>query len=87
MTLPTEYKKVLQENICLVQFRKIDGSIRDMRCTLQESYLPPAATTGTGTRAVNPNIVTVFDIDKQEWRSFRKDQVTSFAAEVVPAAA
>jgi hypothetical protein len=87
MTLPTDYKTILQENICLVQFRKVDGSIRNMRCTLQEKLLPEVTSTSTNTRAANESAVAVFDLDKQAWRSFRKSDVISFETEATLAVA
>jgi hypothetical protein len=57
-----------------VRFTKSDGTVRNLRCTLQESRLPPS--TGTGqARVPNPDVVSVWDVEKAGWRSFRKDSV------------
>jgi hypothetical protein len=36
-----ELKQTLQGNIATVVFEKADGTLREMRCTLQADYLPP----------------------------------------------
>lgn len=66
----------LRQGPCRVSFTKKDGSARVMVCTLEESSLPPIA--GTSTRAFNPDVVSVFDLEAQGWRSFRLDSVQDF---------
>ena len=70
-------KEQLKNNILLVTFRKTDDTIRDMKCTLMESYLPKVEITETTekTKKGNPNIVSVWDLDKNSWRSFRLDSI------------
>lgn len=70
-------KEQLKNNVLLVTFRKTDDTIRDMKCTLMESFLPKVEiieTTGK-TKKDNPNIVSVWDLDKNSWRSFRLDSI------------
>jgi WYL_2, Sm-like SH3 beta-barrel fold len=62
----------LEESIVEVTFTKKDGTERVMNCTLQEDYLPE--TTGVG-RAASFDAVSVYDVDKEDWRSFRWDSV------------
>ena len=60
-----------------VVFSKKDGTDRSMLCTLAEGKIPadkqPKTEPATGTTA--GSAVRVFDIEKQEWRSFRWDSV------------
>ena len=68
----------LHEGETTVTFTKVDGSERVMRCTLNEAMLPPAEPTeSTAERKVNPNVVAVWDLDKEGWRSFKVDSVKS----------
>jgi hypothetical protein len=55
-----------------VFFTKKDGTERVMNRTLQEDYLPE--TTGVG-RSASFDAVAVYDVDKEDWRSFRWDSL------------
>jgi hypothetical protein len=75
-----ELMTTLKENVAVVSFTKKDGTEREMRCTLQESMLPPVFLNGTEqmeqkVRKQNPDVVSVWDLDKSAWRSFRLDSV------------
>lgn len=65
-----------------VTFKKVDGTLRTMRCTTNPELLPPVPEPVEGEAAVkkehkeNPDVARVFDLDKQDWRSFRFDSVT-----------
>jgi hypothetical protein len=70
-----------------VTFTKVDGEIRTMPCTLNEALLPAVVQIVPGADAppvrvkkVNPAVMSVFCTDKQEWRSFRIENVISIAA-------
>jgi hypothetical protein len=58
----------LRQGILDIQFIKKDGSLREMRCTLNEKYLP--TTTTESTKKENTEVLTVWDIDSNGWRSF-----------------
>ena len=68
-----QLKKMLQESRCEVTFTKVDGSVRVMPCTLRSGDLPPAVekTDSTRIRKDNPDTISVWCLDKNEWRSFR----------------
>lgn len=70
-----------------VTFKKVDGEIRTMPCTLNEALLPvvvqikPTADTPLPrVKKFNPTVMSVFCTDKQEWRSFRIDNLISLKA-------
>lgn len=75
----------LQENVLIVKFTKVsDGSIREMRCSLNKEVLPETMETGATdkisegvVKTENPDVVVVYDLDKQGYRSFRVDSVIS----------
>lgn len=58
-----------------VNFTKRDGSTRRLRCTLQDGRIPPA--TSNEAREPNPDVLVAWDVEKNAWRSFRKDSVLS----------
>ena len=64
------------KNLCIT-FTKADGTDRELRCTLVESSIPTdKVPKGTG-REASDAVQRVFDVDKQEWRSFKWDSVKS----------
>jgi hypothetical protein len=63
-----------------VTFRKVDGDIRTMPCTLQNIPVVVKETTDKKTKKPNPEVMSVFCIDKQEWRSFKINNVISITA-------
>lgn len=71
MFCKSDIVKRLVSDVCVVIFTKRDGSTRKMICTMQESFLPPIA----GTSAPKEDLVTVWDLEKDAWRSFRVDSV------------
>lgn len=63
----------LQNKPQVVTFRKIStGETRRMLCTLEEAKLPKLV--GSNHRK-NMDVLTVWDIEAEGWRSFRLDTV------------
>jgi hypothetical protein len=75
--LREKMKEVLKDNVCEVQFTKVDGALRTMRCTLMQDSLPPLKTDGKQ-RPENLDTIPVWDVEAEGWRSFRLDSVKSF---------
>lgn len=67
----------LRKGPCRVTFIKANGETRVMTCTRKQDDIERVGTAGTG-RGSSPNVVTVIDLDKDEWRCFRPDRVVSF---------
>lgn len=67
-------KERLKNETLQVSFAKKDGTERTMRCTLSANLLP-VSEEKTSTRSVPTSSLAVFDLDKQEWRSFRWDSI------------
>jgi len=77
-----EFIGLLKENILIVTFLKKNGERRVMRCTLREDLLPPKPVDYVPKeRTPNPNVVAVWDLDKNEWRSFQVDSVIKYEVE------
>lgn len=70
----------LKENICVVSFKKKDGTNRNMKCTLKENVVPKATKedplSQKKIRALNEEVIPVWDVEKEGWRSFRVDSVS-----------
>jgi hypothetical protein len=74
-------QELLQSNIVAVTFTKVDGTERVMNCTLDSAKMPEYdKPTDIHERAVNPNVLPVWDVDKNGWRSFILDGVSDFIA-------
>ena len=61
-----------------VDFLKVNGEKRTMRCTLKDT--PPYEKKTE--RKVNEEVCFCFDLDKNEWRSFRYDRMTDIKLEI-----
>ena len=76
-----EIKLLLEQNVLVVNFTKLDGDKRVMTCTLREDMKPKTVVKEGVTKKVNDSIVNVWDVNAQGWRSFKYDRLNS--AEVV----
>ena len=66
---------MLQSGIVNVKFTKADGTERLMKCTLAEGIIKPHEKKTDREKVPNDNILSVWDIEKDGWRSFRIDSV------------
>lgn len=66
---------LLREGPVLVTFTKSSGEERVMKCTLREGVVPLYEKKTNREKAENKNILSVWDLDKEEWRSFRLDSI------------
>ena len=72
-----DIQNLLWKHQCEVTFTKVDGSVRTMPCTLMASALPARdASKLHETRLYKPEALSVWCLDKSEWRSFRTANVT-----------
>lgn len=66
--LHREIVAALGEGVIVVEFTKRDGTVRRMRCTLQEGVVPKAAFDMNDYN--DYDLITVWDVDRGAWRSF-----------------
>jgi len=71
----------LRKNVLEVTFTKVNGEERVMRCTLDPRYMPPRMESDNVQEANkynrdNPDVIAVWDIKNNGWRSFRVDSVS-----------
>lgn len=71
-------KEILKNNIVDVCFTKVDGSKRQMKCTLKEDILPVYQATINSKKEENEGVLPVWDIEKNSFRSFRLDCLLSY---------
>ena len=67
----------LQQGERTIKFRKNDGTVRFLRATLRQGAVPGVK--GEQVRR-NDDVIAVFDVENQGWRSFRKDAVLDITA-------
>jgi hypothetical protein len=79
--IKTAVKTALLAGPTTIVFTKVDGTKRTMKCTLSEALLPLRTLTESD-RKVNDSIQTVFDIESNQWRSFKWDNFISFEVAV-----
>jgi len=77
----------LSTGVTVVTFTKVDGTVRDMPCTLDASIIPstPVHVSNTDNpvdfsktkkeKKPNPGVMSVWCVDKSGWRSFKIDNV------------
>lgn len=70
-----EVVALLKTNVCKVVFEKADKSVREMICTLKDEHIK-IESAGRSVPA-NDLVVTVWDMEKDEWRAFRMDRLIS----------
>ena len=58
-----------------VTFSKKDGTERTMICTLKEEDVKVHEKKTDRVKEVSEDVCPVFDVEKQEWRSFRYDSI------------
>jgi CMP-N-acetylneuraminic acid synthetase len=79
-----DYSKVLRRGICRVVFEKVNNELREMYCTLDTTIIPKTTkeiteeALDTPKRRSNDNVVAVYDVQNEAWRSFRVNTVILF---------
>jgi hypothetical protein len=77
-----ELRSLALSGIIQVRFVKTDGTERTMRCTLLSEHLPQFdSQVLSDSKKENPNVLAVWDLDAQGWRSFRVDSVQTLLTE------
>lgn len=73
---PLELADALEQNLYKIEFEKLDGTFRTMKCTRRTEFIP----TDKKPKEFKPVLDTttaipVFDIDMKAWRSIRPSSV------------
>jgi hypothetical protein len=72
-----EIRDQLRQEPLEVHFRKKDGSIRRMICTTHPDVLGPQQEASRSAAVFQNEIVTVWDLEADAWRSFQFDSIIS----------
>jgi hypothetical protein len=78
-----QLSELLHTGECVVEFTKVNGELRTMPCTLKAELIPPVLVVEGKTpkeKKPNPDVMSVWCLDKKEWRSFRVANVISAKA-------
>lgn len=72
---------MLREHVCNVKFTKVNGDVREMKCTLREDVLnQEESSKQINTARKDPQlspVIAAFLPEVKEWRSFRVSNVIS----------
>ena len=79
MTTKATLEKLLKQEILEVNFNKKDGSNRTMLCSLKSEFLPKKEITEIKkSKKEHNNVLSVWDLEKDSFRSFRIDSITNY---------
>lgn len=85
-----ELRDSLHNSVMNITFIKKDGSERIMKCTLNSQYIPSLVVSSEEEtlipkkiRKENDDVISVFDLDKQDWRSIIIENIISTSTEKV----
>lgn len=71
---------MLRIGVINVTFTKVDGSKRIMKCTLLQDKIPEDKIPKGSDKKQNDEVIRVFDVESDGWRSFRWDSVIEVLA-------
>ncbi len=76
--IPTkeDLEKQLKADVYMIHFTKLDGDERIMTCTTRTDLIPKIKRPKTENKT-HDTTVTVWDVNANDWRSFRYDRVIS----------
>jgi hypothetical protein len=76
-------RTLLHEGVVGITFIKKDGSERLMQCTLAESKIPSEFAPKGSEKTKSDEVLPVFDVENDGWRSFRWDSITKIEFSLV----
>lgn len=69
----------LREGKVHLQFKKVNGDLRNMVATLHTDYIPESDIPAEGKeRVTNEEIVVLYDLEVNGWRSFRTENLIEY---------
>ena len=80
MITKEKLKELLQKNVLEIKFNKIDGTERVMNCSLKQEIIPISENkTPKKIKPENENVLAVWDLQKEAFRSFRLDSLIGYS--------
>jgi hypothetical protein len=75
-----QIKQLLSKHVVSISFKKVDGTERKMLCSLKKDILPIVESKETTKKKPeNENVLPVWDLEKNAFRSFRLDSLTNYS--------
>lgn len=79
VNLYSTLKTFLSTGVMEVEFTKKNGELRKMACTTKMQLIPEdKRPIGESNLPVNEEVIRVYDVNAEGWRSFRVDGVIGF---------
>lgn len=75
-----DVQQALVSGTSLITFTKKDGTERVMKATLQADVITPYEKKTDRVKTVNEDILSVWDLDKDAWRSVTISSITSMVS-------
>lgn len=70
-----DIRNALHNGASRVTFTKVDGTTRNMICTLDERYIPAKKLPKNSDQQASDDVCRVYDLEKNDWRTFRFESV------------
>lgn len=77
----SELKQALSNGRVKLTFRKVDGTIREMNATTNHLLFNYTRKSTKLKNEPKTDLITVWDLDKDQWRSFKETNVIDWKAE------
>lgn len=78
MITKNDLKQLLSKKILRVKFKKKDQTEREMHCTLRSDVIPVYEKKTDKVKKPNENILAVWDLDRDGFRSFKLDSLIDY---------
>lgn len=72
----------LDRGVVDLQFKKVNGDLRNMTATRDFSLIPEEKHPKSNISDKNTEIVTLFDLEVKDWRSFRVENLVEYRRRV-----
>jgi hypothetical protein len=76
--LKEEYRELLLKHICYIGFQKTSGKSRFMLATLVPIFIKKKINPSFKQTEAKPNVLIVWDIEKDDWRSIKVNSIAIF---------
>ena len=76
-------KGILKGGTVEITFEKKDGSTREMKATLKEDVVTPYEKKSDKVKKETKEVMAVFDVEKNDWRSFRLDSIKEIRGSLI----
>ena len=79
MQISEKLQAMLEQHVVEIKFKKIDGNDRTMICSRKKEFLSKQINKTENKKQKNENVLAVWDLEKEAFRSFRLDSLIDYA--------